>query len=107
LKEAERVAAIEAEAAACEHVLARGPRFEEVSTLVRQFAVDMARETEALRVAGGNEKYAYPVSQIRAQFEFFPRLASHPRTTDFPSALKRYESFTACLVAVCGMRAQQ
>jgi hypothetical protein len=106
LKKAEHQVLIEAEAAACEHVLALGPRFEEVSALVRQFALDMARETEALRVAGGDDKYAYPVSQIRAQFEFFLRLASHPRTTDFPSALKMYESFTACLVAICGMRSQ-
>ena len=104
LQHAERQVVIEAEAAACERVLALGPRFEEVSALVRQFAVDMARETEALRVAGGNEKYAHPVRQIREQFEFFLRLASHPRTTNFPSALKMYETFTACLVAVCGMR---
>jgi chromosome segregation ATPase len=107
LEEADRQVLIAAEAAACEGVLELGERSEEVYALVRQFAVDLARATEALRVAGGNEKYALSVNQILAQFEFFLRLASHPRTTDYPSALKKYESFTACLVAVCGMRAQQ
>ena len=102
LKQAEEQVAIEAEAAACERVLALGPRGEEVFAVVRQLAVDLARETEVLRSTGGNEKYAYIVSQILAQFEFFLRVASHPRTTDCPSAFKKYESFTACVVALCG-----
>ena len=55
LTDAHRQATIEVEAAACAHVLALGPRFEEVSALVRQLAVDTARETEALRVAGGRK----------------------------------------------------
>jgi ribosomal protein S6E (S10) len=107
LKKAEHQVLIEAEAAACERVLALGPRGEALFELVRQFAIDQAAAGEALRVTGGNDKYARPVSQIREQFDFFLRLASHhPRTINFPDALKMYESYTACLVAVCGMRAQ-
>jgi len=107
LNNAEMEVKREARDAACERVLALGPRFEEVSAVVRQFAVDMARETEAMRVAGGNEEYASRVSKIWEQYDFFLRLASHLRTTDFPSALKQYETFTDCLVAVCGVRAPQ
>ena len=107
LTDAHRQATIEVEAAACARVLALGPRFEEVSALVRQLAVDTARETEALRVAGGTEKYAFAVNEIRKQFDLFLRLSGHSFTNNahVPQAFMKYNTWTACLEAICGMRA--
>jgi hypothetical protein len=104
LKDAERTVAAAAVSAACARVLALGPRFEEVCAMVRQLAVDTARETAELRVVGGNEKYAYGANEIKGQFDLFIGLAKHPLTNNghVPEAFMKYKTSSACLEAICG-----
>lgn len=106
LTDAKRAAEMEVEAAARARVLALGPRFEEVSALVRQLAMDTARELEALRVIGGGEKYSYSVNEIRMQFDLFLGLAKHPLTSNayVSPAFMKYRSWRECVEAICGER---
>src|SRR4249920_2936728 len=57
LKDAERLVAVETEAAACADLLALAPEWEAVFLTVSQLAIKTASRTEALRVSGGNEKF--------------------------------------------------
>ena len=104
LKQAELQVSIEAETAACAVVLALGPRWEEILAAVRQIAIDTALAADGMRVAGGNEKYAYGVNEITAQARLFMGLAMHPLTNNghVPTAFMKYKTLTECLDAVCG-----
>jgi len=106
LKNAQLLATVEAEAAACARVLALGPKGEALFVAVAEFVAEEYRETEALRVAGGNERYTQAVGEIRAQFELFLGIAKRPPSTKGADsgAYRKYENFTACLAATCGTR---
>ena len=82
LKDAERQASIEVEAAARTRLTALGPRGEEILAAGRQFSTDVALGTDALRLAGGNERYGYSVNEIYGQFNYSwgsPEASTHER----------------------------
>lgn len=104
LANAARQASIAAEAAARARLAALGPRGEEILAAVTQFSADMEDAADALRLAGGNERYAYSMGEARAQWELFLGIAKRPPSTKGADsgAFRKYKTFTACVEAVCG-----
>jgi len=102
--DATRAQAEDAIAAACMSLLALAPEWEQVFVTVSQLAIQTAHKTEGLRVAGGNEKYAYSVSEVKRQIQLFMGIAMCEvnGSGHIPSRLMRYETLTACFASICG-----
>ena len=100
LKAAELAVTEEARQAARGRVTALAPKGEHLLAAVAQFSMDLARETEALLVAGGFEQCPSGFKEIREQFELSLSIAVTGNRP--PERLTRFTSWTDCLTAICG-----
>ena len=103
LKAAEQAAADDAVSSAHARLAALGPVAEALFAEVKRFRTNLARETENLRVCGGNS-YVYSLSELTAQFDLFMKIANRPPSADaFDSgAYRKYPNFLACAAAHFG-----
>jgi len=88
-----------------------GPKGEKLFTALEEFCIDVSRDKEAVRLARlamGDERHFIDVAEVARQFELFAARAANPLTGQgrLPERLMRFPSWSACLEAVCGMKAR-
>lgn len=90
---------------------AHGPEGDALFTALEEFCIDVSRDKEAVRLARlamGDERHTVDVAELSRQFELFVARAANPLTGQgiLPSRLMRFSSWSDCLAAVCGVKAQ-
>ena len=90
--------------AALARLAALGPRGEGIITSVEDFMTDLGLASDALRRVGGNERFLYPMTEVRAQWDLFLSIAKRPASSrgSDSGAYRKYSTFTECLEAICG-----